>query len=187
MSLSILHTPSLYLRHFQLEDALNVQRLANNYNIAKNLATLPHPYLDGMAESWIESHESLRKAGTHHIWAITLNKKEGDKEFIGAIGLHDISAEHAAAELGYWLAEPHWGKGFASEAVPAVVRVGFQELPLERIFATPFVQNPASGRILQKSGFLKEGVLRRGFKRFDEFQDLIMYAALRDEWLALGL
>lgn len=183
MSISALSTPRLYLRAFQLEDAPDVQRLANNYEIAKNLATMPHPYLDGMAEAWIQSHDSLHAAGTHQIWAITLNQTE----LIGAIGLHDISVEHASAELGYWIAEQHWGQGFATEAVRAVVRSAFQTLSLERIYAKHFVRNPASGRILEKSGFLKEGVLRHGLKRFDEFQDLVMYAALRDEWLSLGL
>ena len=83
------------------------------------------------------------------------------------------------AEIGYWIGKPHWGKGYCTEAVTALVQYGFDSLGFERIFATHFRKNPASGRVMQKAGMKFEGRLRHHVKKWGEFYDLEVYSLLR--------
>ena len=85
------------------------------------------------------------------------------------------------AELGYWIGVPFWGQGHATEAVAAVLAFGFGPLGLHRIHATVFPRNPASARVLEKSGFRREGLLRGYARKEGAFEDLVMYARLRTD------
>ena len=103
-------------------------------------------------------------------------------EAIGGIGLHpgdDIN--RLTAELGYWIAEPFWGRGIATAAVRAIVPYGFEQQPLERIEAYAFANNPASARVLEKGGFIYEGRLRRNVIKEGEILDSLLYARLRGD------
>ena len=100
---------------------------------------------------------------------------------IGAIGL-TISPRNQRAEMGYWLGVPYWNKGYATEAARAVLRFGFQELGLNRIYASYFPRNPASGRVMEKAGMRYEGTLRQHFVRWSEPEDLVYYSILKSEW-----
>ena len=91
-------------------------------------------------------------------------------------------AQHSHAELGYWIGVPYWGKGYATEAAKAVVRYGFEQIKLNRIFAHHFKPNPASGKVLRKIGMKYEGCMRQHVRKWDEFVDLELYAILREEW-----
>ncbi len=173
-----LRTERLVLRPFQLSDAGTVQQLAGERSIADTTAVIPHPYLDGVAEAWIATHEKAFADGVAAHFALTL--LEGG-ELIGAIGLH-IVPEHGRAELGYWIAVPHWGRGYATEAARAVVAFGFESLNLHRIQASHITRNPASGRVLEKAGMKFEGIRRHAFKKWDAYEDLAGYAILDAEW-----
>ena len=85
--------------------------------------------------------------------------------------------------FGYWLAEPFWGRGIVTEAVQAVVRHGFNLLPLVRIEASAFASNPASARVLEKCGFTFEGVRRHNVVKDGQILDLLGYSILREECL----
>jgi len=173
-----LKTERLVLRPFQLSDAPVVQRLAGERAIADTTAVIPHPYPDGVAETWIATHEKSYTDGTAVHYALTSAK---DGELIGAIGLH-IAPEHDRAELGYWIAVPHWGRGYATEAARAVVAFCFETLKLHRVQASHLTRNPASGRVLEKAGMKLEGIRRGAFKKWDVFEDIAGYAVLRPEW-----
>ena len=100
---------------------------------------------------------------------------------IGGIGL-TVAEKHQHAELGYWLGVQHWGKGFATEAAREILRYGFEDLGLHRIFASHFRHNPASGRILAKLGMRHEGCQREHLRKWDRFVDSELYGILRQEW-----
>lgn len=173
-----LTTNRLMLRPFTLADAPDVQRLAGERDVAATTLNIRHPYEDGMAEEWIDSHAEAFAQGGHVTFAIT-DRRSG--ELLGAIGLV-LQTEHDRAELGYWIGKPHWGRGYASEAAAALVRYGFEVVGLNRIHACHFADNAASGRVLRKIGMRREGCLRRHVKKWDRFVDLNCYAILRDEF-----
>jgi RimJ/RimL family protein N-acetyltransferase len=172
----------LVLRPFETRDAKAVQELAGDRAIADTTVNIPHPYEDGMAESWIANHRTQFDEGINAVFAIT---EKTSAVLIGAIGL-EVDGQNRKAELGYWIGVPYWNNGFASEAAAEVVRFGFEELDLNRIGAGHFFRNPASGRVMQKIGMTYEGRFRQGAKRWDTFEDLEMYGLLRSEWLTRG-
>ena len=99
----------------------------------------------------------------------------------GGIGLR-LAPDHQHAELGYWIGVPYWGQGYATEASRELLRYGFEDLGLHRIFASHFKHNPASGRILVKLGMRYEGCQREHLRKWDRFVDSELYGILRQEW-----
>ncbi len=173
----VLHTERLILRAFQMDDAPAVQTYVSKKEIAATTLNIPHPYTLEMAEEWIATHRDAFNNGQAVRFAITL--RDGGR-LVGAIGL-EITAAHERAELGYWIGTPHWGKGYCTEAAIAVLQYGFDSLELERIFATHFHKNPASGRVMQKAGMKHEGRLRHHIKKWGKSEDLEMYSILRSK------
>jgi RimJ/RimL family protein N-acetyltransferase len=149
-----------------------LQRYANNRKIWLNLRDMfPHPYTVDDARWWIE-HAS--QEDPERSFAIA-----SAEEPIGAIGLIFGEDVHRfSAELGYWLAEPFWGRGIMTGAVRALTEYAFRRLPLNRIYAEPFAHNLASVRVLEKTGFLREGVLRANVVKDNTVLDQIVYAKL---------
>jgi len=105
-----------------------------------------------------------------------------EKYLVGAIGLSGISKEHETAEVGYWIGKPYWNQGYCTEAVKAVLKYSFDVLKLHRIHARHFKSNPASGRVMQKSGMKYEGCLRQHFKKWGNYEDSELYGILREEF-----
>lgn len=174
----VLDTERLILRPFRLSDAGDVQRLAGEWDIADTTLNIPHPYEDGMAEEWIATHKSRFEEGRLCNFAVTL-RDAGD--LMGAIGLV-ITPRFDHAELGYWIGKPYWGKGYCTEAGRAVIAYGFTHLGLNRIHASYFARNPASGRVLRKLGMKEEGLLRGHVKRWDKYENLVLFAILKADW-----
>ncbi|MCU7878280.1 MAG: GNAT family N-acetyltransferase, partial [Candidatus Thiodiazotropha sp. (ex Lucinoma borealis)] len=94
----------------------------------------------------------------------------------------DIDRTHSQGELSFWLAFEAWGHGYMSEVVQAVVQYGFENLDLNRLYAYHMLRNPASGRVLEKSGFKQEGLLRQRVRKWGQFEDVLLWANLRQEW-----
>lgn len=176
-----LTTRRLVLRPFDLADALEVRRLAGDHAIADTTLEIPHPYEEGMAEQWIATHPQRFTAGDAAIFAITLR---AGGALIGATDLR-IARRFDSAELGYWIGQPHWGLGYCTEAGSVLLEYGFTGLDLNRIHACHFSRNPASGRVLAKLGMRREGVARQQVKKWDRYEDVILYAILREEWAAM--
>ncbi len=116
-----LRTERLILRPFEPADAPAVQRLAGDARIADTTLSIPHPYLDGMAEQWIGTHQERFDKGELVNFAITLRDSG---ELIGAIGL-EVRRSQNRAELGYWIGVPFWNRGYCTEAARAVLAHGF--------------------------------------------------------------
>ncbi len=172
-----LHTKRLILRSFTLDDARDVQKLAGEKDIAATTSTLPHPYEDGMAEKWINTHQSKLENGSGIVWAITLKENGTQKStiLIGAIDIN-IDKEEAIGELGYWIGKPYWNSGFCSEAAKQVVDYGLDVLKLRSIHAFHFGRNPASGRVMQKIGMDFEERFPNAIEKWGVLEDLVKYS-----------
>jgi diaminopimelate epimerase len=172
-------TSRLLLRPFTADDATDVSRLAGDRRIAEMTLRLPHPYEPHQALAWIASLDAHRERGTAMVMAIC----EAGGSLVGAVGL-EIDRTHNRAELGYWIGVAYWGKGYATEAAIEMVRFGFEALNLNRIFASHYSANPASGRVLEKAGLKREGVLRQHVQRMGVVHDSVLYGLTRSEWAA---
>lgn len=161
------------LRPWTIDDLDSLVKYGNNKNIAKFMMDkFPHPYTPEKGKQFIEyavSHKPL------HLFAIEING-----EACGGIGIHPQDDIHCKnAELGYWLAEPFWGKGIISNAIVQMVDYGFMNFDITRIFARPFGTNAASQKVLEKAGFKFEGRIENSLFKNGEFIDELIYAVRR--------
>jgi RimJ/RimL family protein N-acetyltransferase len=147
-SIPVLETKRLSLRAPRLEDAKMLATLANDRRIAENTARIPHPYKIADAESFIGGADKAGEAA----FLITLR----NKKMIGACGI--MFHYDDMPELGYWLGVPYWGKGYATEALHALIDHAFTNLGHGALTAGSRVTNPASRRVLEKCGFQWTGV-----------------------------
>jgi ribosomal-protein-alanine N-acetyltransferase len=159
------------LRPFEPGDVHVVEREASRVEIARMMA-IPHPYPKGGAAAWIARTQPGRD------FAIELRESG---EVVGAITI-TAQKEHGRASLGYWCAVAHWGRGYATEAVRAVIDYGFRDLGLNRVWAQCYGDNPASRRVLEKVGMTYEGCLRQHSFRLGRFADGLQFGILRSEW-----
>ena len=167
-----LTTARLVLRPLASGDGADIQRLAGRFEVAGTTANIPHPYPDGAAESFIAMTNDGWRDDKSATWAIT---REG--ALIGCIGLVSLSRAHGRVSLGYWIGYDEWGRGYATEAARAVVDWAFAD-GWHRVEATHLTRNPASGRVMQKLGMQHEGRMRDYFRRFDQREDVELYAVV---------
>jgi RimJ/RimL family protein N-acetyltransferase len=144
----VLKTERLTLRPPVAADARAIARIANDRRIAENLRRLPHPYSRADAEAFLNALAAERRETVFLI--------EAEGVAAGMIGL-DYSSDEGP-EIGYWLGVASWGKGFATEAVRAVIDYAFEEHAFDELLAGARVTNPASRRVLEKCGFQWTGV-----------------------------
>lgn len=171
-------TDRLTLRPFNLSDAKEVQRQAGNPKVAATTATIPHPYPDGAAEEWISKHQEWFEKGQAVDWAIVLNE---NSKLIGCISL-GMNKIHQRAEVGYWIGEENWNKGYCSEAAKAAFKYAFEEMKLNKITSRHMAENLASGKVMQNAGMEQEGFLKQDFFRQGRFVDMVVYGLLKEQW-----
>jgi RimJ/RimL family protein N-acetyltransferase len=172
----VLTTERLVLRPYGDQDIPRIEHLADNWNVAGKLGRMPHPYPEGAAAEFLALHDEKRAARQSFPFAITL-----DGAFIGGMGLDLERSEEW--ELGYWLGEPYWGRGFATEAGRAVTGFGFGTLGLNHLVAGHFADNPASGRVLEKLGFRYTGRGQRPCRACGCDVDSLEMALDRADWI----
>lgn len=170
-----LNTPRLTLRPWHSSDQEPLIRYANNRKVWMGLREIfPHPYTDADAKAWLRQAKQNPK---HFNYAI-----EYSGECIGGISLHLMEDVYAkTAELGYWLGEPFWGQGFATEAITHLVKWAWNQLPIERIQAGVFSSNPASRRVLEKLGFAEEAIHKKAVFKSGQLLDEYLYVKFREE------
>lgn len=148
--------------------------------IARNTLTIPYPYTESDAESWIDERLSHRERAPREV---TFAIRTPDGRLIGAVGTageFELGSSHRA-EVGYWLAKPYWGRGITTEALTRYARYAFEELAVVRLTAKVFVWNSASVRVLRKVGFKLEGRLRRHQEKNGELFDVLYFGLLRED------
>ncbi|MFD2563801.1 GNAT family N-acetyltransferase [Aquimarina rubra] len=140
------------IRELKLSDTSRLAELANNSNIWNNLRDyFPYPYKESDAELFINHVQTQNPQQSFGI--------EYNNDICGVISLIIQSDVYRrSAEIGYWIGEPYWGKGIATKAVELITRYGFEKLNLIRIYAGIFENNIASMKILEKNGYINEGI-----------------------------
>ncbi len=142
-------TPRLTLRPAWPEDAPALTAAIADERVVRMLTRVPHPYTLADAEGWI-----AQPRGGHDPRFVIVAHDGGEPRLIGGIGISD---DEGAANLGYWLTPAAWGQGYATEAGRAVVEMARHALPIDRLEAWHFADNPASGRVLRRLGFRPTG------------------------------
>jgi ribosomal-protein-alanine N-acetyltransferase len=176
-----LTTVRLTLRAFTADDAEPLFEHARNPNVTRFTLWDAHQSVSDTL-NFVHDYALLRyREGTAEPYAITVTP---DPRPVGACGCFWAAKPHQTMELGYWLAEPFWGRGLTTEACRAVLALAFAEYGPERIQARVIDGNHASARVLAKLGFREEGTLRRSLFRRGNFEDVRMFSVLRDEWTA---
>ncbi len=165
------------IRSWRLEDCKSLSELLNNRKILDNLRDgLPYPYTEGDAKEYIKSMLSADKTKTF-AFAITL-----DDEVIGSVGIfRGENIHYRTAEIGYYIGEKYWGKGYGSTAVKQACDYVFENTDIVRIFAEPFEFNTASCRVLEKAGFNFEGILRSNAEKNGKIINMKMYGLVKYE------
>lgn len=165
-----------YIRSYEIKDKSAIFKYANNYNVTRLLRDqFPFPYTEEDADIWLQQAFSQEVEPNFAI--------ANDKELIGAIGLKgQDDVNKFSAEIGYWLAEPFWGKGIATEAIKILTGYAFNNFNLNRIFAIIYEGNIASEKALIKAGFIKEATLRKAVFKEKKFIDQYIYAILKEEF-----
>jgi RimJ/RimL family protein N-acetyltransferase len=144
-------TPRLLLRPGFAEDAPALAAAIADEAIARNLATVPWPYRIRDAEAFLASPRDPVLPSL-----LIVERTGGAPRLVGACGLGRRPS--GAVEMGYWVARPHWGRGFATEACVALIDIA-RTLGLAQLEGSHFVDNPASARVLEKLGFEPTGLI----------------------------
>ena len=158
---SEIKTNRLVLGRLSFKDIPKIIEYAGNKKVAESTLNIPHPYEEKDAIFWINSANKGMENKTQFTFGIRTKKED---EFIGGIGLK-INIRFQRAELGYWIGEPFWNKGYATEAVEAILKFGFNDLNLNKIYATHLVENPASGKVMIKNGINCKNLLKANVRR----------------------
>lgn len=147
--------------------------------ISETTLTIPYPYAEADAESWIQKRlDHTKRVGKH----VSLVIRDFDSKLIGAVGADSLEPGTThRGEIGYWLAKPYWGKGIMTDAVRAFVAYAFAELEVERLIAHVFDFNLSSARVLEKNGFKLEGYLRKHYRKAGKLFDARLYGLLKEE------
>ena len=174
-----LQTPRLILRRFTMDDAQSMFDLwCNDPQVTRFLSWGPHGTIDNtkrLLKAWKQRYEDTM----FYNWCI-----EFEGLPIGGIDLIMRSTKSLRAELGYCLSNRYKGRGIVTEAACAVLTYAFETVGLHKICAKHDVENPASGRIMQKLGMRQEGYMKLDAQRLDgTYSDMVLYGILRDEWL----
>lgn len=178
-----LATERLVLRPVAREDIPRIVALAGDARVAERTGNVPHPLSRPQVEAWMATLTLSPDAPGEHAFAI--DRKE-DNEFLGVVSLVR-SKDEPSAELGYWVGVPHWGQGYASEAVRRIARAAFGEFGLKRIGAHVFTDNERSVGVLIKAGFDVEGRTTRPAPARGGDREVLVFQATRASFARAAL
>jgi len=147
-----LNTIKLKLRKISIVDIPSLLKYGNNKKIADNVLNIPHPYGEPDAVFRISYVYQGFKNKTRYVFAVIFKETE---ELIGEISLH-LDNSGNIAQLAYWMGEPFWNKGLATEATEAIIKFGFENLNLDTIYAECKAENKASQKVLLNNGMIKK-------------------------------
>lgn len=169
-----METARLTLRPFRLRDASDVYVWSHDPEVARYVLWEPHSSVRE-SKNWIRWMKRMYREAQPASWAVVL-KDSG--RVIGSIGFMWFNRDYHSAEVGYSIARDCWGRGIATEALACIVKYGFETLRLHRIEAQHDTRNPASGRVMEKCGFHREGILRDRIFNKGEYIDVALWAII---------
>ncbi|GHU52974.1 N-acetyltransferase [Clostridia bacterium] len=160
------------IKKWQAEDASALAKAINNKAVLDNLRDgIPFPHSEKDSAEYIEAMTSADPNNTF-AFAITLND-----EVIGSIGaFRGVNIHNRTAEIGYYIAQEHWGKGITTQAVRLLCDYIFENTNIIRLYAEPFAHNIASCKVLEKAGFTYEGTLHSNAVKNGKVIDMKMYS-----------
>ncbi|MDE6060649.1 MAG: GNAT family N-acetyltransferase [Clostridia bacterium] len=170
-----MNTVDVSIRKWEVSDAKDLAEALCNKKVLDNLRDgLPFPYTEKDALDYISAMQAANPNDTF-AFAIVYNGN-----VVGSIGVFRKDNIHnRTAELGYYLAEEHWGKGIMTSAVKLTCDFVFANSDIIRIFSEPFARNIGSCRVLEKAGFTFEGVMRSNAVKNGVVEDMKLYSRLR--------
>ena len=181
-SLPDLETPRLLLRKIRLRDAADIFAYASDPQVARYVLWEPHRDLRE-TRAHIRAMRRQYRQGLPSSWGIEL---KAEKKVIGSIGYMWVSSENRSAEIGYSLARSFWNQGLMTEALRRVLESAFTDLNLHRVEAQHDLRNPASGRVMEKCGMRREGILRSRIFNKGEYVDTALWAVLQTDLFPPG-
>jgi RimJ/RimL family protein N-acetyltransferase len=169
-----LNTERCVLRPWRMEDILFIPPVANTREISWNTTfRFPHPFDEAAAERMVLWS---RDGAGEDKWQFGVFV---DGEIVGSCGtIRGRDVEAHTAQVGYWLGPAHWGKGLGTEMVAELVRYMRDRTPIEQLTANCFGWNPASRRVLEKTGFRQEGLRRGVVRKWGKLTDMWIYGLL---------
>ena len=164
------------IREWRFEDKTALAATLNNPKVLDMLRDgLPSPYTEQDAEDYIRAMLAS-DPGKVFAFAVTV-----DGKVIGSVSVtRRDNIHYRTAELGYYIGEPYWGRGYMTGAVRQVCRLVFECSDIVRIFAEPFAHNAASCRVLEKAGFVCEGTMKSNAEKNGQIVDMKLYALVRE-------
>lgn len=163
------------IRQWRLSDKYDLARVLNNKSIQDNMRDgIPYPYTVADAEEYITA--TLQSdPNVSFSFAIVLGKQA-----IGSVSVfRNENVHYRTGEMGYYVGEEYWNKGYATSAVGQLCAYIFKNTDIVRIYAMPLAHNTASGRVLEKNGFHLEGIMRSSAEKNGRIQDLMLYAKVK--------
>ena len=170
----------IILRPLEEGNSTTLYENVKEYEMARWLINLPHPYPEDGAIEFIKKAREMMDKGLAYELAI---ESRTTSEVIGIMSFCKVDQKHRNAELGFWVAKDHRNKGIATEAASIILAFGFEVLNLERIYAKCFVDNEPSQRVVEKLGMLYEGTFRHEVLKEDKFIDQKYFSILKGDWL----
>jgi len=176
MGLTKLESERLIFKEITIKDAEEFYNLASNPKVAKYLKWEEHKSLKETKE-FIDGLIKDYELGKTFSWGIY---EEKTRKLIGWIGLVEFKEEFQRCEIGYWLGEQYWKKGYMTEALSCITEFCFKDLNCKRVQAKHAVENIASGKVMLKSGFEKEGILRNYVFIKNRTWNTVMYSKIQN-------
>lgn len=174
----IIETERLVLRQIIKDDAVDILKYLSDDDVMKYYGLKPFKSMEEALQE-IDWYHSIFDEKSGIRWGITIKEKG---RVIGSCGFLNLVQQHHRSDIGYELSEDFWGQGIASEAIAAVIKYGFEQLNLQRIQALIEPPNIPSQKLVERNGFIKEGLLRNYEFTGEKFDDLFMYSLLKQDF-----
>ncbi|HLD33813.1 MAG TPA: GNAT family N-acetyltransferase [Candidatus Nanoarchaeia archaeon] len=158
------------LRKLKESDAEDMYTHVKEKEVSRWMLRIPHPYKLSDAKQFIQK---VQERKNEYTFGIVLQETN---ELVGVLTLRNIDNTHKNVELAYWLGKQFWNQGIMTEAIKQIVSFAKNKLKMHRIYATAFETNKASQRVLEKNGFVKEGLIRDKFFKDNKWHNAYLYA-----------
>ena len=175
----VIESERLIIRDYNFEDLPVIHELVKPLEIYQYQQWGPNSEED--TENYIKMCISQQSEKPRMSFELCIVSKE-DNKIVGAIGIRVRSGASKKSDLGYWIRHDLWGRGFATEATKAIIKFGFEELGMNRIWATASPENIASLKVLEKAGMQLEGSMRDDMFVRGEFRDSTLMAILKKDY-----